>query len=77
MALTFLFVPVPRAAGSPGVPHPFLLLRDVPVRCRVAHALSEPAAAGLSRLEVSRNRPVVGSAPASGPWLIRACVAGT
>lgn len=52
-----------RAAGPPGVPHPLLLLRDVPVRHRVADALSEPAAAGLSRLEVSSNRPGVGSPP--------------
>lgn len=58
MALTFLFGFVLGAAGPPGVPHPFLLLRDVPVRSRVAHALSEPAAVGLPRLEVSRNRPV-------------------
>lgn len=79
MALTFLFGFVLRAAGSPGVPHPFLLLRDVPVRSWVAHALSEPTAAGLPRLEVSRDWPVACSANANttGPWLIRACVAGT
>lgn len=77
MALTFLFGFVLRAAGSPGIPHPFLLLRDVPVRGRVAHALSEPAAVGLSRLEVSRDWPGACSANATGPGLTRACVAGT
>lgn len=36
----------------------------------MAHALSEPAAAGLSRLEVSRNRPVAGTTAAGSSELV-------
>lgn len=64
-----------RAAGPPGVPHPFLLLRDVLLRGRVAHPLPEPTAAGLPRLEV-RNPPVASPAAALAS-LTRTSVAGT
>lgn len=73
----FFFLILLHAAGSPRVPHPFLLLRDVLLRGWVAHPLSEPAAAGLSCLEVSRSSSVVWSATEGGASLIRTSVAGT